>query len=115
MQIVSIFVRRSANFSINGGLRHVRGRCPVVLLIPFYAGSWLAVNGTARGWNALSGMRTLLRLFFMNPIMLSHRLVTREFAVFAVQFIGDRFNASAFSPDVVLYLTLIPNLLYLFG
>jgi hypothetical protein len=44
-----IFVRRSANFSINGGLHHVRGRCPVMILNPFYAGSWLAVNGIQPG------------------------------------------------------------------
>ena len=65
----------------------------------FYAGSWLAVNGTARGWNALSGMRPLLHLFFMNPIMFRHRLVTRAFAVFAVQLAGDRFNISTYSLD----------------
>ena len=82
---------RSANFFISGVLRHVQERCPTVLLNLFYAGSWLAVNGTARGWNALSGMLALLRLFFMIPIMFRHRLVTRAFGVFAVQLAGDRF------------------------
>jgi hypothetical protein len=98
-QIFSIFVCRSANFFINYVLRHVRERCPTLILNLFYARSWLAVNGTARGWNALSGMRALLRLFFMNPIMFRHRHVTRAFAVFAVQLAGDRFNTSAYSPD----------------
>ena len=80
-------------------LRRVRERCPTLILNLFYAHSWLAVNGTARGWNALPGMRALLRLFFMNPIMFRHRHVTRAFAVFAVQLAGDRFNTSAYSPD----------------
>jgi hypothetical protein len=80
-------------------LRHVRERYPTMILNLIYAGSWLAVNGTARGWNALSGMRALLRLFFMYPIMFRHRLVTRAIFVFAVQLAGDRFNTSAFSPD----------------
>lgn len=76
-------------------LRHVQEVCPTVLLNLCYAGSWLSVNGTARGWNALSGMLALLRLFFMIPIMFRHRLVTRAFGVFAVQLAGDRFNTSA--------------------
>ena len=85
---------------MNGVLRHVRERCPTTILNLFYAGSWLAVNGTARGWNALSGMRELLRLFFMNPIMFRHRLKTRAFAVIAAaQLAGDHFNTSAHSPD----------------
>jgi hypothetical protein len=44
-------------------------------------------------------MRAVLRLFFMNPIMFRHRLITRAFAVFAVELAGDRFNTSAYSPD----------------
>jgi len=70
-----------------------------MILNLFYAGSWLAVNGTARGWNALPGMCALLRFFSMNPIMFRHRLVTRAIAVFAAQLAGDRFNTSAYSPD----------------
>ena len=38
-------------------LRHVRERCPTTRLNLFYAGSWLALDGIARGvectvWNA---------------------------------------------------------------
>jgi len=73
-------------------LRHVREQCPTMILNLFYAGIWLAVNGTARGWNALSGMRALLGLFFMNTIRFRHRLVTRAFAMLAVVLVGDRFN-----------------------
>jgi hypothetical protein len=40
-------------------LRRVRERCPTMILNLFYAGSWLAVNNTASGWNA----RALSSLF----------------------------------------------------
>lgn len=63
-QIVSIFVCRSANFFINGVLRHVRERCPTMILNLFLcrqlvSGKWYSQGVECTVWNA----RALASLF----------------------------------------------------